>query len=274
MALALRLHSDFIQKALVMTPDTHLVKVLSEDLNLKAFSGDYNKDLGFEGIFKNKGEKEKFIEYTFPLPQVRKESEEKCTWCNGSGEDSYGDRECFMCSGTGHGFIIDYRETIAASATLTALTKLLKSWEWDNKNTSASLPQLLTVGTITKLDMHGGSLWGEVSSPLRHWLSLHSGHDSIPEATQAMMAAHDKMFTLRDFDKHAFKLMVWEDGALMMDCPGNACGIHPDHHFRGEGEGYEFNCHNVDSSAQQLTLLVGLAAIHDKARKELAQFPG
>lgn len=30
---------------------------------------------------------------------------------------------------------------------------------------------------------------------------------------------------------------------------------------------YEFSCNNIDTFAQQLTLLAGLAALHDKIRK-------
>ena len=56
----------------------------------------------------------------------------------------------------------------------------------------------------------------------------------------------------------------------MFDCPGNACGIHPTEvDLRYDLGGYEFSCHNVDSPAQQMALIVGLAALHDMARKEM-----
>ncbi len=86
-----------------------------------------------------------------------------------------------------------------------------------------------------------------------------------------MKKCWDRLFGLKDYDKWSFRVSVG-DGFITIDCPGNACGIHPDHNagLRIEkDEGYEFTCHNVDSPAQQLTLLAGLAALHDKARKEI-----
>lgn len=249
-----------------MNSETNLVRLLSRELGLKNFSGDFQKDIGFEGILKNQGEKDGFSEFSIPIPKIKKESERKCTWCGGSGNDNYDDRECFMCSGSGKDFEMDWQEAFEVSASLTAFTRLLECCDED---TSASLPQLLTLETFTSKDMHGGSLGASISRPLRKWLSVYSGHNTIPEATKAMMTAHDKMFGLKRFDIHSFKIMVWEDGGLLIDCPGDACGVHPNSHERRAGRGYELTCHNVDSPAQQLTLITGLAAIHDRARKEI-----
>lgn len=55
----------------------------------------------------------------------------------------------------------------------------------------------------------------------------------------------------------------------MLNCPGNACGIHPVIHWEEGENGYKFSCHNVDTPMQQLTLLAGLATLHDKARQEM-----
>ena len=58
-----------------------------------------------------------------------------------------------------------------------------------------------------------------------------------------------------------------KNGRLIMNCPGDACGIHPENWYEENDKGYEFNCHNVDSPMQQITLLAGLAALHDEARR-------
>ncbi len=60
-----------------------------------------------------------------------------------------------------------------------------------------------------------------------------------------------------------------EKGWLNVQCPGSGCGLCPSHHGIERGRGYEFDSHNVDSPIQQLTLLAGLAALHDRARREI-----
>lgn len=268
-AILLRIHQDFIKDALVMTSETPLVRVLAEKLDLKNFKGNFKDDIGFEGILKNQGEKGGFSEFSIPIPKIKKESERKCAWCGGSGKDNYGDRECFSCSGSGKDFEMDWQEAFEVSASLTAFTRLLQCC---GEDTSAPFPQLLVLKTSTKRDMHGGSLGAEISRHLRNWLSSYSRYNTVSEANEAMMRAHDKMFGLKEFERDSFKVMVWEDGGLCMDCPGDACRIHPNSYGRRENRGYKLACHNVDSPAQQLTLIVGLAAIHDKAREESRKY--
>lgn len=269
-AILLRLHQDFIKDALVMTSETPLVRVLAEELDLKNFNGNFKGDIGFEGALKNQGESGDFTEYAISIPKMKKETDRACRWCNGTGQDSYDDRVCFSCSGSKHDFNIDWQEAHVVSASLTAFTRLLI---YCDKDTSASFPQLLTIETITEVGMHGGSLSADVSLPLRRFLSLYPGHNTIPEAIKAMETAYNKMFILREFDKYSFKTLVWDDGGLCMDCPGDACGVHPDGYGKREERGYGLSCHNVDSAVQQLTLIAGLAAIHDKARKEIRKLP-
>jgi hypothetical protein len=72
--------------------------------------------------------------------------------------------------------------------------------------------------------------------------------------------------------KYSFRILRLESGGLCIDCPGDACGIHPDTYAEydiKEGRGYKFTCHNVDTPMQQITLIAGLAALHDCTRKEI-----
>ena len=56
-----------------------------------------------------------------------------------------------------------------------------------------------------------------------------------------------------------------DNGFLTLECPGDACGIYLTHHVRYVGQGCEFSCHNVDSPAQSLTLLAGIASLVGQA---------
>jgi len=83
------------------------------------------------------------------------------------------------------------------------------------------------------------------------------------------------MFGKERYLNFGFKAYMLRKGGVVLDVPGNACGIYnPPEHDYGlpRKEGCKFECHNVDSPMQQLTLLVGLAMLHDKARKEIKNY--
>jgi len=119
--------------------------------------------------------------------------------------------------------------------------------------------------------MHGGSLSGLYSIPLVKWMSEKVGRN-IPEMVGAMSTAYEHMLGPGSAKYGPFRASVdYEGGWLNVYCPGDACGLNPDSNgLEGDGRGYEFSCHNVDSPAQQLTLLAGLAALHDRVDRELA----
>ena len=71
---------------------------------------------------------------------------------------------------------------------------------------------------------------------------------------------------LKAFYNESFKAFVQKEARLIIDCPGDACGIHPDIYFEGVGGG-SFGCHNVDQMFQQLSLLAGLSKVHSMARE-------
>lgn len=164
-------------------------------------------------------------------------------------------------------YVVDPQQPFAASASLTALGVLLDKC---NEDTSSQMPQLLTVKTETRYGMFGGSLSAKISNPFRMWLSSYSGRNTMPEALRSMMLAYGQMVGLHSPDKFYFETRLGENGGLILNCPGNACGILPAYNSMSEGRGYELTCHNVDNYVQQLTLIAGLAVLHDIARKEIS----
>ena len=267
-AIILRIHKDFIENLDIKVQDSPIVKSLKEDFNFKEFSNDFEGDIGFDKVFERTGEKDGFIEFLAKIPKVKKRTNEKCPHCNGTGYDQDLDRECFSCKGTGKDYIMDWHLAEAISASFSVFTTLL-NWKCET-DTSADFPQLLTVNTMTREGLHGGSLDGKISIPLRKWLSSFTDHANIPEMIQAMITAYNQMLGLRGYQQFSFQVYVRKSGGFIADCPGDACGIYPsDNWHMKEGEGYKFSCHNVDDAVQQITLLAGLAALSDKARKEI-----
>jgi hypothetical protein len=140
------------------------------------------------------------------------------------------------------------------------------------KETSSSLFQLMEISTTTEKGTCGGSLGGKFSISLCNWMESLRKNDQpiITEMIETMQLTHKTMFGLTEYEKNMFRASIdYEGGWLNVSCPGNACDLNPADGHIFEESGYEFSSHNVDTLAQQLELIAGLAALHDKARKEM-----
>lgn len=265
-SIGLRIHKEFIEKQKVDFEKAPMVKFLAENLRIPAFSGNFDKDIGFGGILKNKGEKDGFIEFLAEIPQIKKKTDKKCDDCEGTGKRKWDqDEYCLFCGGSGHEWTIYWKDAFAISASFTVLTKWLKYREIE---TSSPYLQLLVVQTITEEGMHGGSLSGDISIPMRNWLESLGERVELSEMTRAMKIAYDRMFGLRDCNQYGFNAYA-ANGRFIANCQGDACGLHPSDWYARKEEGYGFSCHNVDSPVQQITLLAALGALHGRARKEI-----
>jgi len=273
-ALVLRIHRDFIawfaKEMGVPIKEWPIVEGLRKTFNFPEFAFDFHSSIGFYSAFKRIGENNDFTEFLLPIPQIKKRTKEICRHCHGKKMDAIiPEEECLWFNGTGKEILMEWSLVKSISGSFTVLTDLFQLYEGSS---SASIPQLFTVETMTGTDMwHAGSLGGEFGIALHRWLSTFKDGTTFPEILKAMQIAHRHMFGLHDFEKYGFRSYIYGSGGFIADCPGDACGIHPydwDSTTRKD-KGYMFACHNVDSPAQQLTLLVALAALNDKARKEM-----
>ena len=271
-AIVLKVHKDFtaaIEAIVSGKPDLPLlqmIKKLQTEFKFENFVLDFNGNFGFDNAFCRIGENDDLVEFLVGLPVVEKYTDEICRYCEGTGEIKYLERKCSFCNGKGKNLILDWKPADAISASLTAFFWLA---EFPRIKTTSKLPQLLTVQTITMKQMGGGGLGGVYSPVLCQWLKS-LGETQIPEVIRAMKTAYRRMYSLNRFSEYYFRAET-DDGWLIIDCPGDRCSIYPSERFSGNG-GCEFSCHNVDNSIQQTTLISGLAALHDRARKEISNF--
>jgi len=227
---------------------------------------------GFNQCCRKIGEKNDFWIFEIPIPKIKKQTNEACQYCNGTGKSEYfSNRKCLACAGSGVEIAMDWKKIEAISASLVVFFNLAMLRCEKGKETDCKFLQLLLINTMLQKDMHGGSLGGDYSVPLVNFLRSFAPDTEITEMKDAMISAHRKMFGKND--KYAIYEMgakvAYENGWLNVSCPGSACGLHPADSWLKKGEGYKFSCHNVDTSAQQITLIVGLAALCDKYRKEV-----
>jgi hypothetical protein len=271
-AIILRIHKGFIAHTKPISQTAPIVIRFIDHFRFKKFSGSMDGNIGFDDSFVFEGVKENFVEFAVNIPEVKKYSGKKCEDCKGSGKDQLRDDECLRCMGTGKEWFYDWKLAFAISASFTTISHWM---QFPEKETSSLLPQLMTVFTVTRDEMHGGSLGGDYSVELCNWMgSLYlqnKGRYEVTEMTEAMKIAHKKMFGAFRFGQeyYLWAKIVNDNGWLNVNCPGDACGLHPADSFFRDGKGYEFACHNVDNPMQQITLLAGLAALHDKARREM-----
>lgn len=266
--VALRISNDIAMNFTPISEDAPIVASLGEEFGFRGFTGVLTENFGFNDGLRRGDEKQGFVEFLVEMPVVRQKTKTPCGRCSGSGQKEPTNDKCFSCDGTRKEHIHVWEKAEEISASLSVLLRLLEFPP--DKDTTATFPQLLTVTSLTRKTRECG-LWGTYGPALCRWLSSRGANTEIPEMVQAMKTAHVCMLGAREHFEWDFRAYIADQrGWLNVDCPGDACGLHPVHGSVGKREGYEFSCHNVDTVAQQLTLLAGLGALHDKARKELS----
>ena len=269
-AILLSIHRDFLADFPKIKPDAPEVLARVQEFGFSLFDGSSQPYFGFDQCLTRQEGNGEFVEFVAPLPIVCKETDRPCQNCEGSGNDTLRDGKCLYCNGRGTEEEYTWRGAFAISASLNLFFRLAC---FPEKRTSAAAPQLLTVRLHTARGMHGGELGGMYGIPLAEWLRSQPLHTGIPEMVRAMKAAYGHMLgasRVNEYNEYSFRAAIdHQNGWLSVDCPGDACGLNP---VRSPepGRGYELSSHNVDTPAQQLTLLAGLAALCDRVRRDLA----
>jgi hypothetical protein len=258
-AIIVRIHKDFIQNE----PLAHDALLGTEN-----FRSDFSKDWGVNGCCKLIGDKDGFTEYVLSLPRVHVKTGKLCRNCDGQGYDDLLDRQCLYCNGRKEEWTYDHEKAFELCTSLMVLTDHLSLGP--EKETTCPHEQLMIVNTHTTQTSHGSPMSGAFSRTTALWM-LTRGNSPIPEMAEAMKIGWQQMMVpADDFDYREISASLnHNNGSLHVNCPGNACGLNPHYMGISVGYGYRFSDHNVDIPAQQLTLLAGLAALHDLIRKEL-----
>lgn len=237
-SITVSVHQDVAKTIKPVSETAPVVEALIKTFEFRQFEGSLEENFGFEEAVL-RSEEGKFVNFTAKLPVVSK--------------------------------LLNYEwdPAFAVSASLNLLFRLIA---YPDVETNSQLPQLLIVELVTYRGPNGGSLGGMYSKPLVKWLSAKGRHYHIPEMESAMRAMYEAMVPNEDLIAlRSFRASIGDEGGwLNVDCPGNACGLNPESGYRDTGgNGYGFECHNVDTPVQQLTLLAGLAALHSTVDKEL-----
>lgn len=266
-ALRIYVHRFFLEhdRHVSIPPYGDAIVSLLESLGfgLRDFSGDLRDLSGFginRAFIPIDAEGPQFAEFLVPYPQIDRVAG-ACDRC----ADYDGTEHCIACQGTGERREIDWKAAHAISVSLHLFFHMVQ------------FPDALPIGDdpqFMEIEVSAGKgragISGEFGLPLRAWLSSRLPNSRIDQMERAMMQAHRRLFGIAesgDSPVDALQLRAgidFRDGWLNMSCPGfsGGCGVSP---VQGSfhSPGYQFMSHSMDTPMQTLTMLAGLAALHD-----------
>lgn len=273
--LLFSLHEDYLKHADVeIREDNWFIKKRLEKREFKHFACDFNSDFGFEDCMKNEGVKDNFRMLSFGIPKIRYITDKECGYCNGSKRDEFRDDKCLWCQGSGKEIEMRWENMDAIACTIEVLMKYLHFGAENDKTTSSEKKQLLSLNTMYEKGLDGGSLGGEISPCLAAWLKTLGKEYQFEKAIEHMKYAENKMFMIDmndGFSMRSFDAIVRGENRLCIGVAGDRTCIHPVDWGYEKNRGYEFSSRNVDTSAQQLELIIGLASVCNKYREEMRE---
>lgn len=121
---------------------------------------------------------------------------------------------------------------------------------------------------------HGPGRWpvfAGVSPAMCRWIAQQSETSRQPEICQYMENAHRQLFgrSRLSLDRPYILATIRQPSWISLCCPGDACDLSPEDLYTDlshMNRGYGLHPHSMDTPMQQLTMIVGLAAMHKLAR--------
>ena len=269
--IELRLHEEFVKESENIVPIECFLRNIQEKHKVGPFSPLKENNFGFDGVIKKKGKDGRgFIIYEIDIPVVRKYSGEPCKNCKGTGWSKFRglpDRECLSCRGSGREIVYDWRQAAAISGSLQILGMMTGTFR---KRTSASVPQLLTFQLACGEGMGRFPIGGYYGIDFCDWLASLPKPCQFDNVIKEMQNVYSHIFGKDDSMTLGldFQAYIRSDSGLIISCPGNATGIFPEGSWKA-GHGMEYSCHNMDTPAQQIMLLVALAILSDIIREHM-----
>ena len=230
-----------------------------EDLFTKCETRLGQRTFGYGQHIQQTSEDTKTITYKITIPQILFETGKACQECGGTGERSEGQR-CIWCNGTKREKVHVWKNANQLCESLQVLFSAL--YFHQEVETDSKEYQWFTV--TAGIGDRGCYLGGELSPAFVDLLRSKSrSRLELKEVTDAQMSAFEQMMgASRLYDRYCFNAWL-DNGNLVINCPGDACGIHPSPSVQNihSGCGVEITCHNLDSPHQLITLLCGWGAV-------------
>lgn len=206
----------------------------------------------------------------------------------------FGINSLLTCEGSTDGYLVlraeftDTRQVRPIAEHVSMLLGLLNAFPHVYPNEFQSDPNYLQLYQLQSFvgesgQMGGCPLGGDTSVVLKEWVRRQQTKKrrkkSIEKAIFAVWnACASEMFRkVRRRGPHSMssiEFMIGDNGSFMLQTIGNTCDVSTVEWWQSrEGEGHHLDCHNLDSPIQQMSLLAGLAALHDMASEDIDRSP-
>ncbi len=180
--------------------------------------------------------------WRFPLPQI-----------------GYDDRER-----------ADLQSALAVSATLSVFFDALKSCVRGVQPEALGPDHqlMLVTPSLQERALHAAPISAIFSPETIRRMPQIAATEAMASVTEAMRTACQHLWGAPLNEAEAFETRCDPPEDVHLRIPfGNAVGLSPRLHGRGAGLGYELDSHNVDMPFHQLTLLAGLARLHERLER-------
>ena len=263
--LILRINKEFLEKNKKRKPSEETISSYKKEFSFKKFSFFENNLFGFDNALGRGKVKGEFVEYIIKLIPFKRKTSNPCKYCYGTGRNKNLHMKCSFCEGEKLETIYDYTPLNAISASFELLTRLIESSE-EISNSKKS--QLFTFQLGIGYEKASYPIWGSYGIEFCCWLNSFSKGKRFPDVIKAMQEVYEFIYQ-KEGTSYDFDAYVEENAWLIINCPGEACGIHPEGYSWKKGQGRDFSCHNMDTPVQQIILLTALAVLSDMAQLEI-----
>lgn len=151
-----------------------------------------------------------------------------------------------------------------ARSLLVSIDLLLRHLNYANIDSLTSQPQLMYVDVVFQQSSQGlmCGIAGTYSEEMREWLWW---QPQLGVVERAMQIVYERLSGVRPEPI----VRLGKSGQLDLHCATERPGLHPAEDASKASGGYQFASHNIETPLQMLTLLAGLGALHDQAKKEV-----
>lgn len=266
--IVFHIHPAIIQKGYPV--GGHAEKKLQEKIPNFPIETSLNKNWGFGGLSQNRGVTDGHTAIAFPMYPPYHYTDSPCESCGGTGKEEFVDYRCRECYGEKKQKVLDPEKKVMYYS-IELMIRLLSFMQMDME-LQQDLQLMCAIDGYTD-ESYARNLVGfyakNKTGPNFVKPGIGSSYIHCPEAHAAMMEIYGFLYQERTLHGYDFEAYVTEDRGFFVRCPGvNGCYVGVERFHRIEGR-HEFTNHNIDNITQELTLLTGLAAIHQTVLQDV-----
>ena len=270
------LHIDALPWLRKLDSKNPYIKDMRRRFPFTSFTNDqYSRNFGFNNCFEviKENDNNNIVIFQAKIP-VKYSRSGPCTYCNGIGEGFSDDQPCIRCNGTKYEWKLNENpvgEALSASLQLLCMTGSIVPLSQERNRI-----QLIDIDLTTDIRAYGGNIYGHISKEITAWVASHKKDFQKVIVQPVFLAMKDALSIIAPHwlsQANHFEIKINEKGWVTIGY-ASRCSIYPSLDNKEEASGgYIIECHNVDTSTEQIILVVALAKLCDLYDEEHKKAP-